>query len=233
MSSRTRASLRSTAALLGLATLSALAVTLALVLGGEWLRPPSPTTPQPSSDRPMSTPFFSPGLQRPPAVPAATAAVPDDAEVLGVTVNGRNRAYLITTLSRVDSHVIDDLIEDVPITVTFCDKSQCARVFTAPDHPSPLKVDLGGLRQDKLLLRLNNVFYDQESGDRIDGVKDMPFPYPDHPFVRTTWKKWKEAHPETDIFVGKPAGEQGGPPGGRPPVPGDKGPEQGEGRAGI
>jgi hypothetical protein len=71
-----------------------------------------------------------------------------------------------------------------------------------------LKVDLGGLYDDKMLLKLANVFYDQESGERIAGREGPRFPYPSHPFIRTTWKKWKEAHPDTDIFVGGPTASE-------------------------
>lgn len=197
----------SKAGLLSVAFLVGTAVALGLTFAPQLSRPkPAATLPMRKA---MSTPFVLPGLRKPPALPAAKATVPDDAEVIGLSVGGRHRAYLVTAMSRLGSHVIDDLVDGVPVTVTFCDRSGCTRVFTDPETAEPLPVDLGGLQEDKMLLRFKNVFYDQESGERIDGVQGPAFPYPDHPFVRTTWKKWKEEHPDTDVFVGMPAPDAG------------------------
>src|SRR5262245_60665997 len=84
-------------------------VALLLVFVPELVRP-KPPPPPPPARRPLSTPFILPGLRQPPTVPAATADVPDDAEVLGVSAGGRHRAYLVTALSRLRSHVVNDLL---------------------------------------------------------------------------------------------------------------------------
>jgi hypothetical protein len=40
-------------------------------------------------------------------------------------------------------------------------------------------------------------------GSRMDRTVDktpLPFPYQEMTFERTTWKKWKEKHPDTDVY---------------------------------
>jgi hypothetical protein len=206
MSSRTPSSFWSSVGLLSVAALSALGVVVGVMFGADMFRVLPPLSPPPTGGK-LSTPFFVRGLQRPDAQPAASAAVPDEAEVLGVSAGGRHRAYLVTALSRIGSHVVNDVLGDVPVTVTFCDRSQCARVFTGTERSSPLPIDLGGILEDDMLLKSGDGFYHQISGKRTDGREDAPFPYPSHPFLRTSWKEWKEAHPDTDIFLGIPAGE--------------------------
>lgn len=203
------------ARLLAGAFLVSLTVVVTLVLARDWFRPASQPPPSPGPAL-LSTPFFLPGLRQPPAQSAATADVPDDADVLGVSAGGRHRAYLVTALSRTHSHIVNHLLEKTPVPVTFCDFSKCARVFTDPDSSEPLRVDLGGIAEGKLLLRLGPTFYRQESGERLNFSDAPPFPYPSHPFLRTTWKKWKEAHPDTDVFVGQSFNEM------EPPRPPDK-----------
>ncbi len=205
MSSPPAPSVRFTFGVIAAIFLSALVIAVALSFAGDWFGPPATTT-RPPSMMALSTPFILPGVEQPPTYPAATAAVPDDAEVIGVSAGGRHRAYLVPALSRATSHVVNDVLGEAPVTVTFCDRSQCARIFTDPGRSSPLKIDLGGIWEERLLLKLGNVFYFQDSGGRTDG-RAGPFPYPSHPFVQTSWKEWKEAHPETDVFVGVPAGE--------------------------
>jgi hypothetical protein len=149
-----------------------------------------------------ATPFVVPGLQRPPARPAALAALPDDAPVVGVMVQGRPRAYLLEAMSKRSNHVLDDVLGETPVTVTYCDQADCVRVFTANTPGVPLPIDLGGWDGDAMLLRVDGVFYRQDTGkSKLDGDRGN-FPYAPLPFERTTWGAWKAAHPDTDVFTG-------------------------------
>jgi hypothetical protein len=200
---RTQAKLSPLVFNVGVLTASSLvALAIAFVLtAGEFFPRPSTPSPPPSALK-MSTPFFMPGLKQPPALPAASAEVPANAEIIGVEAGGRHRAYLITALSRIDSHVVNDLVGEVPITVTFCDRSQCARVFCNEGGSAPMDVNLAGIKDDSLLIRIENVIYHQDSGSESQEAGEPPFPYATHPFVRTTWKAWKESHPLTDVYTG-------------------------------
>lgn len=143
--------------------------------------------------------------------PAAEAGLPDDAEVVGVEAGGRSRAYVLGALAPPDRHVLNDRLGGLPVTVTYCPRDGCLRVFTGPKGGGPLAVSVGGWdgRSDpgSMLLRVADERYRQDKGLRL-GREPAPFPYPTHEFVRTTWRRWREAHPDTDVHVGaSPAGE--------------------------
>jgi len=139
-----------------------------------------------------------PGLVRPVAQTAADANLSDDQLVIGIQVDDRARAYSVDYLSTPQTHVVNDVLAGRPVTVTYCNVQNCARVF-AGDGADPLDVGVGGYDQGLLLL-LNGQRYRQESGDGFDSSDR--FPYLPQPFVRTTWKKWREAHPDTEIVGG-------------------------------
>src|SRR5438132_1440079 len=69
-----------------------------------------------------ATPFFYPGINEPPTVPAAQATLADDEEVIGVSVDGRSRAYCTSAFLGPQRHVVNDMLFDRPITVPFWDR---------------------------------------------------------------------------------------------------------------
>jgi hypothetical protein len=130
----------------------------------------------------------------------------DNAEVIGVSAAGRHRAYVLQALLRPDSHVVNDLLDNVPFTVTYCDLSDCVRVFTAPQRGRPLDIAVGGSdaqQAKKMLLRIGSTRYWQDTGLPLKDNASAPFPYVKTHFERTTWGKWRKAHPDTDVYVGK------------------------------
>jgi hypothetical protein len=143
--------------------------------------------------------FGLPGIVAPPIKPASSATTQGDAEVVGVDVKGHYRAYCISEMQTPFTHVINDIIDRVAVTVTFCNRSSCARVFTKPDElDRPLDVGVGGFSDGQMLLHVGSGNFSQNSPD---------VPLQDLEFERTTWEKWKRAHPDTDICTGlDPAG---------------------------
>src|SRR5262249_39648009 len=139
-------------------------------------------------------------------VPAADAHVADDAEVLGVFVGGRARAYLVEAMGGVGQkpHLVNDVVGGQAVSVSYCNDTRCARVFTDKDAGSqPLGVTVGGFLESKgMALRIGDVDYLQQTGENLSTPDGPAFPYPELPHERTTWKKWRDAHPDTDIFVG-------------------------------
>jgi len=140
-----------------------------------------------------------------PAAALAPNRVPDDAPVIGVIMAGRPRAYLLQALMRPDSHVCNDVIGSVPVSVTFCDVDDCVRVFTAPDHELPLDIALGrpdSSRARKMVLRVGTTPYWQDNGQPLGKGAAEPFPYAAAEFIRTTWGRWRDEHPESDLHIG-------------------------------
>jgi hypothetical protein len=135
--------------------------------------------------------FSVPGIVQPAVEPATSAAVPDTAEIIGVVVNGCARAYCISEMHNPLAHIVNDVIDRVPVTVTFCNRSGCARVLTKPDVVDrPLDVGVGGFADGQMLLHIDS---------RNIPVDSRDIPLQDLEFETTTWFKWKSAHPDTDV----------------------------------
>lgn len=149
-----------------------------------------------------ATPFIYPGLKQPAALPAAEANLPDDARVIGISTAEQSRAYLVTALSAMTTHVINDVVGGIPVSITYCDQTDCTRAFT-DDRTEPIDLFIGGWMSDEMALQFQGQFYLQ-SADEI--------PLSDYPFVVTTWQEWRAAHPETDVFTGQTSGARAASP---------------------
>jgi hypothetical protein len=137
-----------------------------------------------------------PLVQFPQTLTAEDAEVEDSAWVIGVSVKGRHRAYRMRGMKLLETHVVNDLIEQVPVTVTYCDLRACIRGFTAPNESEvPLTVRVGGFDdRDGLMLTVDGQLFAQAA----DETPLTPFS------VETmSWKEWKSAHPDTDIYMGR------------------------------
>lgn len=200
------------AALAGL--LGAAAVALAL---GWWAWPVPPDVPElPSAGGALvgldsgrtflapSADFEAPGIDRPPAVPAADAALADNEAVVGVSAGGRRRAYSVRALARTaESHIVNDVLDGVPVSVTYCDIYRCTRVFTGGPPGEPLDLSQGGLTDGGMVLKSGSHTYRQDSGEALE-PGGSPLRYGSLPCEETTWGAWRHAHPDTDVYTGEP-----------------------------
>ena len=99
------------------------------------------------------TPFIMPVVQQPETVRAADATtITDDAQVVGVTAGNQHRAHAIKTLTAANNHVINDLIEGVPMTVTYCDRTGHVRCLTSTEQVAALDLQVGGFKNGQMLL---------------------------------------------------------------------------------
>lgn len=147
-----------------------------------------------TDDFAYDTPMITEGLTTPPVHPATTAPLGDETEVIGVLVNDEARAYVVTAMHSYGTHVINDLIDSCPVTVTYCDQTDVARVLTLTGKESPLDIQVGGWMQGEMQVM---------TGDRMYGQSSPDVPFEDLPFERTTWGQWKQAHPDTRVFTGQ------------------------------
>jgi Protein of unknown function (DUF3179) len=186
---------------------SACAVVLAAVLsfGLDSVIQSSKQTAATEADRAFanSTPFIWPGIDHPKTLPAEKAHVQDQDQVIGVEVDGKARAYLISAFSGIQHHVVNDVLGGQAVSVTHCDITHCTKVFSDPGSQEVLSIACGGRRGDSLLLLARGGFFVQDSGTSL--VPGGPaFPFPELPFVVTTWGQWKQAHPNTDVYESAP-----------------------------
>ncbi len=55
-----------------------------------------------------------------------------------------------------------------------------------------------------MVVKVGELLYFQETGKPFDaGASAASLPYSDYPWERTTWKQWKQRHPDTDLFMGQ------------------------------
>jgi hypothetical protein len=145
------------------------------------------------------------GVRTPQAVAAEAAGLNDAEEVVGVVVNGAARAYRLGTLRDPRRHVVNDLVGGAPVSVAYCDRTGCIRTYTGPGA-EPLRVGIAGLRDGGLVVKLDGVYYDQQSGRVVEGPPGAaPLPLDRVPWTRTTWGRWRREHPATDVSVGSAA----------------------------
>src|ERR1700687_10463 len=67
-----------------------------------------------------------PGVRQPDTFAANNVAVPDDADIVGVEVGGIHRAYLLMGMAVPQTHVVNDLVGGMPVSVAYCNLRNCA-----------------------------------------------------------------------------------------------------------
>jgi len=137
----------------------------------------------------------APGQTQIKVVPAIEVDLPEETPIIGVIVDGQARAYLPKGMSEPQSHLAHDNIKGQPITVTYCNWTDCARVFTR-GSVSPEEIRMGGFQYGQMQLVIKNKLYDHNS---------TQLPINEYPMERVTWGEWKAAHPETGIYLGDQA----------------------------
>lgn len=146
------------------------------------------------------------GVLRPPTSRAEGSGMRGDEEVVGVLVNGRARAYRLDALRDRTRHVVNDLIDGTPVSVAFCDLTDCVRAYTDPRRSAPLDLAVAGLYVDngaEMVVELDGVLYFHQSGRPMKpGPGPAALPCDALASTRTTWKEWVRSHPGTDVYTG-------------------------------
>lgn len=181
-------------------------------------------------------------VERPGTLAAKDAGLAPDEKVIGVVVGGKARAYRIKAMEGRSQHLVNDLIAGVPVSVAYCNLTECVRVYTGPAGSGPLDLAVAGLLDNEMIMNVGGAPYFQGSGKLVGpdvlGSSRNPvavsfarnakaaagsergsreIPYATLTPVLTTWKSWVEQHPESDVFTGAPAGGPSGSPGTRAP----------------
>jgi len=173
-----------------------LTVAIAGYLYWDERRAASPSGPPPQAANMLHTPVIErrAGIRQLVIVPASRMQMADQVHVIGVTVAAKHRAYALVGLTgRIQLY--NDLIGDVPVTVAYTLKPERQRAFTSNERGSALDVwVVNASRKDHLVCRIGDLEYSLELGDPPPPVKELPV-------TRTTWKEWKQAHPDTDVCL--------------------------------
>jgi hypothetical protein len=138
---------------------------------------------------------------KPRTLPADKARLDDNDLVIGVTVGDKHRAYLMRAMGGSPQyHIVDDLLGELPVSVAYCDRTHCSKVFTGGKSESVLDVAFGGFKDNHLLIRANGITYFQHNLQPLRSSA-APFPFREAEFEETTWKEWRKAHPDTDVYL--------------------------------
>ncbi len=146
-----------------------------------------------------------PGVQSPRTAAASQSNLPDQALVIGVSMNGRHRAYALSVMADINCHVVNDLFGETPITVAYCDRSNCVTAYQGDSADAPLAIGIGGYLNDgtasTMLIKEDGILYRQDDGRPLR-ADDPPFPHQTIEITRTTWQAWRTIHPDTDVYDG-------------------------------
>lgn len=144
-----------------------------------------------------------PPLAVPELLPQSDHQLKPDEPVIGVQVNGTYRAYAVSAFSAIESHVVNDLVDSRPVTVSFCPRTECVRVFTGPVG-TRLSLAVGGWLNragaEQMLLRVDRRLFRQTTGESVSG--GQPLPYAALDYEMTTWGEWRQKHPDTQLYSG-------------------------------
>jgi hypothetical protein len=159
-----------------------------------------PELPRPAQLEEIS--YEAPGIERPAALPADKAPLDDDTPVIGVVAAGHARAYLVEAFKNSpEKHLVNDLLGEMPISVSHCDITGCTRVFTGDTPGRTLALSVGGRKKGRMLLKYGDWMYRQETSEPLE-AGSTPMPYRVYPAELTEWRAWRMSHPETDVYMG-------------------------------
>jgi hypothetical protein len=174
-------------------------------------------------------------VRSPATVAAQDARLPPEEMVIGLVAGGRARAYRLGTMARLSQHLINDLVGGVPVSVSYCDRNECVRVYTGPSGSQPMELKVAGLLDGQMVLDAGGNLYFQDSGKAVEpdvlesshdpvavararrelessrsGRRAGEIPYATLAPLLTTWREWIERHPQSDVYMGvRPAAEAG------------------------
>jgi hypothetical protein len=142
-----------------------------------------------------------PAVLEPRFVAAADAAFLDSNDkVIGLTVQGRARAYPIKILNW--HEVVDDSVAGTPLAITFCPLVQDAAVYNRTVGGKTLTFGVSGK-----LYQSNLVLYDDDTQSLWSQLEGRALAGPmagrklaSVPSTLTTWEVWRKKHPTTDVL---------------------------------
>ena len=139
---------------------------------------------------------------RPEFVPGEAALhMRADDYVVGLVVAGKARAYPLWITD--NYHVINDILEGVPILFTTCERCQSGAAYRAERDGQQIKFAACGMSNASLVMtdRVEDAsLWLHYEGACIAGVRRGEF-LTQFPTFHTTWDAWREWHPESDVML--------------------------------
>ena len=139
------------------------------------------------------TPFVMDGQLSPEMLPSRDIDLPADKRVIVIEVGGQYFAYPLSFMNGIGEHIVNDCFHGTPISVIYCDLTDCVRVLTKVENDQPLRVHQNGFSGGELDLRFEDFTY-RLSQDTI--------PLERYPFEIVNWSSWCAKHPDGLVYPG-------------------------------
>lgn len=134
------------------------------------------------------------GVDNPQFMHATSTKLDTSDEVVGLIIAGKAFAFSRRAMSSPSTHIINFNVAETPISVTYCNLVDQARVLSGPSGPGRNRLRVGGLDVHRqLVFLLDEKRYGQTSSD---------LPLKDYPFERMTLAEWVAKHPDSSIYEG-------------------------------
>lgn len=147
-----------------------------------------------------------PPLENPKTVPVDSAGyLYDDDPVFGLSLNGAYRAYPLRIFNW--HELINTHLGRKNITIIYCTLCGVAIAYDGSWMGRQLTFGTSGL-----LYRSNKLMYDRQTNSLWSSITGLPVtgilsgenkPLTRYAMVKTTWKEWREKHPETRVLSRK------------------------------
>ncbi|MEM7173224.1 MAG: DUF3179 domain-containing protein [Pseudomonadota bacterium] len=146
-----------------------------------------------------------PSLDNPDLIEAAEADYMFDSDlVFGVEINGDARAYPLRIMGW--HEMFNETIGGVPVALAYCTLCGAGILFETEveGFDAPLVFGSSGLlyRSNKLMFdRTTNSLWNQFTGEPVSGyLRKSGIKLKVRPVAITSWKAWKEVHPDTKVL---------------------------------
>lgn len=130
---------------------------------------------------------------------SATWLRPNDT-VIGVEIDGETKAYPLRILNV--HEIVNDDLAGRPIAVTYCPLCRSGLVFSRRAAGTELEFGVSGqLHNANLVMydRQTETYWSQVEGEAVVGPL-VPERLEPLPSSITTWRQWREAHPDTRVL---------------------------------
>ena len=126
---------------------------------------------------------------------AQETSLDDQEEVIALIIGEQHYAFPKRWMTGMSEHVVSEIYENLPIAVTYCNESECVRVFQGEVGEKKLDIMQAGLDAGHMAIFVDGQSFLQEAED---------IPYSEYPFELMLWGEWKTDHPDglvlTEIF---------------------------------
>jgi hypothetical protein len=115
----------------------------------------------------------------------------DQDEVITLNIGDQHYAFPKRWMNGMAEHVVSEIYADLPIAVTYCNESECVRVFQGEVGGEKMKIMQQGLNDGHMAILVDGIPFLQEADD---------IPYDEYPFELMTWGEWKTNHPDGQVL---------------------------------